>query len=166
LSLEIRTVLRITPLIVDEAVPDVDISDSGFIGSRAIKLIEITHVACRFGATDRRQSHPYDRYAPRLERRDHVVDALGIKLGAFVGMKFIACARRRMLRGGRGGRGMFTVGWCRTWFCRRWTVAQRRAVIYSEHHNDGVGFLARRQQVLDGLRPFRCVQARIVANQT
>src|SRR5262249_60668584 len=115
LSLEIRTVLRITPLIVDEAVPDVDISDPGFIGSRAIKLIEITHVACRFGATDRRQSNPYDGYAPRLERRDHVIDALGIKLGPFVGMKFIACARRRMLRGGRGGG-----GGCTFWGGRPW----------------------------------------------
>src|SRR5262249_60222845 len=111
LSLEIRTVLRITPLIVDEAVPDVDISDPGFIGSRAIKLIEITHFAFRFCATDRRQSNPYDGYAPRLERRDHVIDALGIKLGPFVGIKFIAFAPAGMLRCGRGWRDVFTFVW-------------------------------------------------------
>src|ERR1700720_721111 len=106
LSLEIRSVLHITPLIVDEAVPDIDICDPGFIGSPAGKNARGNHIACRFGPPDRRQPYPHDRYAPRLERLDHVVDALGIKLGPFVGMKLVSCARRRMLRSGRGGRGV------------------------------------------------------------
>ena len=62
--------------------------------------------------------------------------------------------------------GMFTIGRYRASFGRRGTLTQWRAVIYPEHHDDGVGFLGRRQQVLDGLRPFRCVQPRIVARQT
>src|SRR5215467_9002580 len=76
LSLEIWPVLHITTLIVDEAVPDVDVGDPSFVGPGAIKLVEITHIACRFGAADRRKSHPHDRHAPRFERRDHVVYAL------------------------------------------------------------------------------------------
>src|SRR4029077_11643900 len=114
-----------------------------FIGSRTIKLVEVTHIACRFGPTDRRQPYPHDRYAPRLERRDHVIDALGIKLGPFVGMKLVSCAWRRVLRSDRGGWRMFTVGRCRASFGRRRTLAQWRAVIHPEHHNDGIGFFGR-----------------------
>jgi hypothetical protein len=39
LSFEIRPVLDIAPLIVNEAVPDIDIGDTGFNGSSAIKLV-------------------------------------------------------------------------------------------------------------------------------
>jgi len=41
LSLEIRPLLRIVSVVIDEAVPDVDIGDAGFLGACAIKLVEI-----------------------------------------------------------------------------------------------------------------------------
>ena len=37
-SLEIRTVLDIAPLIINETVPDIDIRDTGFVGARAVKV--------------------------------------------------------------------------------------------------------------------------------
>src|SRR6516225_3968825 len=99
LAFEVRALHRVTSLLVDEAVPDIDVNDSGFFGARAIKLVEITHVAGRFWAADGRQSDPHDRHAFALERRDHVVDAFGVDRRPWVGMKFIgAAAGRRPLR--------------------------------------------------------------------
>ena len=76
LSLEVRALLGVVALLVNEAVPDIDIGDAGFLRAGAVKLIEVTHVARRLGAADRRHSHPKHRHALALERRDHVVDAL------------------------------------------------------------------------------------------
>ena len=39
LSFKIRPVLDIAPLIVNEAVPNIDIGDTGFVGARAVKLV-------------------------------------------------------------------------------------------------------------------------------
>ena len=39
LSFEIRTVLDIAPLVVNEAIPDVDIGDASFVSPCAIKLV-------------------------------------------------------------------------------------------------------------------------------
>src|SRR5690242_21414544 len=79
LTFEVGTLHRITSLLVDKAVPDVDIDDAGFFGAPTIELVEIAYVAGGLGTADCRQSHPHDRDAFALERRNHVVDAFGVE---------------------------------------------------------------------------------------
>ena len=119
LAFEIRALHRVASLLVDEAVPDIDIGDAGLFGARAIKLVEIAHIAGRFGAADRRQPNPEHRHAFALKRGDHVVDALFVKLGPFVGVKLVDSAGRPALRFGRGRRRLFAV--------RRWRIRRRQA---------------------------------------
>src|SRR5215472_18358474 len=63
LTFKVRTLHRITSLLVDETIPEVDIGDPGFFGALAIELVEIAHVAGGFRAADRWQSYPNDRRA-------------------------------------------------------------------------------------------------------
>src|SRR3989442_77725 len=74
LPLEIRAGGGEAAVLVDEAVPHVDIDDAGLLGAAAIEVVEINHFGGRTGAADRRQADPEHRRALGLERRDRVVD--------------------------------------------------------------------------------------------
>src|SRR5262249_48867617 len=103
LALEIRALHDETALLVDEAVPGVDVGDAGLLGAATEQIVEIAQVRRRLGATDRRKPDPEHRHVLGLERRDRVIDALDVELGPFVGAEFVADhAGRRAFRLGRG----------------------------------------------------------------
>ena len=99
------------------------------------------------GAADRWSSHPNDRYAPRLERSDHVIDALGINLHHSVSDSKLASAAGAARWRRRGPDGRRKVKWLPLPAVR---ASRNDGQHAAEHHNNGVGFFGRRQQVFDG----------------
>ena len=98
LTLEIRPLRRVAALLVDKAVPDIDIDDAGLLGPAAIELVEIGGVRGRLGAALRRQADPEHRHAAALQCRDGRVDPLDIGGLPLVGMELERTGRRRPCR--------------------------------------------------------------------
>ena len=55
LTLEVGALDNEAAVVVDEAVPDVDVSDAGLFRTGAIQIVQVLHIAGRFRAADRRQ---------------------------------------------------------------------------------------------------------------
>ncbi len=154
LTFEVGTLKREVSLVVDKAVPDVDVNDTRLLRTRSIKVVEIAHVGGRLGAADRRQADPQHRHAFAFQRSDHVVDAFGIDLFPLVGVEVVQVARSASLDfsgwRGRGGAVERTVRRClcrplplrrrltRLWAgTRRSPVAELCAVVQAKHDDDG-----------------------------
>ena len=156
------------------------------LGAGAENLVEIAHVAGRLGAVDRRQADPQHRHAFTLEGCNHVVDALCVKLGPFVGVIVVTAGRALAWRLARGDRRLLAVrlggiGWrglvlvlrlglrlrrlrgLRRRF-RRHLVAERQPVVETEHDHDGARLLVD-EGILDDARPFERIVLGIVANE-
>ena len=189
LALEVGPLHHKLTLLVDEAVPDIDIGDAGFFRPRAIKFVEVIHIACRFGATDCRQSDPEHRHALTLGRGNHVVDALFVKLGPYVGAKLVIAGRRPVLRLGRISGRLLGVGRRRvrrrrgiccsliarrcllrsltlgpSFIWRRRALTQRQPIVHAQHDDNGTRLFCR-QHIFDRLRPIQRVRAHVVAHK-
>jgi hypothetical protein len=103
LAFKVRTLGGIASLIIDKAVPNVDVNNSGFFSALAIQFVQIAYVASRFRATNRWQPDPNNRHTLALKRRDHRVDALHIERRPLFGLEINVVERipRRYLRGAR-----------------------------------------------------------------
>ncbi len=109
LALEVGAGLGEAAVLVDEAVPDVDVDDARLVGAAAVELVEERDVAGVAAGAHRGQADPEDRNAGGLERGDGVVDALDIGLAPGVGAELVGpCGRgagcRRIRCGSRLGR--------------------------------------------------------------
>ncbi len=101
LPFEIRAARGEIAVLVDEAVPHVDIGNPGLFGVTAIELVEIGEVRGRTSSANGRQSNPEHRHALALEDRDHLVDAPAVGLAPFFRAKLVGHHRAgRRLGGG------------------------------------------------------------------
>src|SRR5215218_9264963 len=82
-------------VLVDETIPHVHVDDSGLLPSRPVEVVEVGEIGARSLSADRRQAHPDHRNAFALERRNRVVDALGVKLAPFFRTEFVCGGGRR-----------------------------------------------------------------------
>ncbi len=92
--------------VVDEAVPDIDVDDTGAFGALTIEVVEIKRIGGRLGTADRRQPDPEHRHAFALERGNGLIDALGINGSPLVATEFEHAGRRRFCFGFRCGDGL------------------------------------------------------------
>ena len=63
LALNVGAGLGIAAVLVDEAVPNIDIDDARLIGPASVEVVEKRDVGGRFLSAQRRQPHPEHRYA-------------------------------------------------------------------------------------------------------
>src|SRR6516162_385173 len=89
LAFKVRTLAGIASLIIDKAVPNVDVNNPSLFSALAIQSVQIAYVAGRPSATNRRQSDPNNRHTLALKRRHHRVDALQVERRPFVGLEII-----------------------------------------------------------------------------
>src|SRR5262245_43060863 len=190
LSLVIRTLRRIAPRLVDEAVPDVGVDDARLFRPAAIELVKVGRVFARLYAALRRETNPDHRNTGAFERRNGGVDALDVgELPLFraefpgavgrlaylfrrhVGIAF--CRLTRLLLEVRSHR--------RAWYSsrrsrrrirlrratrRRWwrnLLADRMTIVVSDHHHDDLGFLDS-DSLARRLRPVE-IAARVIADE-
>src|ERR1700716_1992921 len=78
LALVVWPLRREAAALVHEAVPDVDIGDTGFICAAAVDLVEIGGIGACLGAALRGQADPDHGDTGALERRDGCVYALDV----------------------------------------------------------------------------------------
>ncbi|EJW09533.1 hypothetical protein A33M_1207 [Rhodovulum sp. PH10] len=152
-------------VLVDEAVPDVDIDDAGALGAAAIEIVEIAEIAHRAGAAHRRGADPEHRHAGALQRGDGGVDPLDIEFRPFFRAKLVAwpgAAVVVIVVGiGRGGLscgltcGLLRIG------ARR--LVDRPAVLEADHHHHVVRVLGR-QRLADIGRPVGVLALQVGAH--
>jgi hypothetical protein len=90
LALEIRPIGRKVSVLVDKAVPDVNVDDASPFGVVPVKIIEIGDIGRRLRSADRRQPAPEHRHSLALERSDRVVDALTVELVPLLRSELVA----------------------------------------------------------------------------
>src|SRR6516162_11089686 len=178
----IRSLWRELPVLIDKAVPNIDIDNSCLLRLAAVEFVEISRIGTRLRATLGGQANPDDRNAGALQCRDGGVDALDVsELPLFrlefprsVGRLARLCGRhvamllldrlplqiRRRRWEWRGRLYRLRIRW------RRWRslLTDGLAIIVSDHHDDEFGFLGG-NDLARHLRPF-AIAAPIVADET
>src|SRR6516164_3343952 len=74
----IRSLWRELPVLIDKAVPNIDIDNSCLLRLAAVEFVEISRIGTRVRATLGGQANPDDRNAGALQCRDGGVDALDV----------------------------------------------------------------------------------------
>src|SRR5260370_9418904 len=90
LPFEIRAARGEIAVLVDEAVPHVDIGNPGLFRVTAIELVEIGEVRGRTSSANGRQSNPEHRHALALEDRDHLAPPPAVRLPPFFRATFVS----------------------------------------------------------------------------
>src|SRR5215471_15178218 len=178
----IRSLWRELPVLIDKAVPNIDIDNSCLFSLAAVEFVEISRVRTGVRATLGGQTNPDDRNAGALQCRDGGVDALDVSELPLFRLEFprsvVRLARlcRRhvaMLLLDRLPLKIRSRRWdCRGRLCRlrvRWRrrrslLTDGLAIIVSDHHDDEVGFLGN-DDLARHLRPF-AIAALIVPDET
>src|SRR5215472_16675265 len=178
----IRSLWREPPVLINKAVPNIDIDDSCLLSLAAVQFVEISGIGTRVRATLGGQTNPDDRNAGALQCRDGGVDALDVSELPLFRLEFpwsvIRLARlcRCLIR-------MLLLDCLpllirsRRWDCRgrlyRLRVRRRGrrslftdglAIIVSDHHYDEVRLLGS-DDLARHLRPLT-IAALIVTNET
>src|SRR5450755_3272249 len=107
LAFEIRTRRGEAAVLVDEAVPHIDIDDAGLVGAAAIEIVQEWNIGRRALAPQWRQADPEDRHTRRLECRDGVVDPPDVSLAPRISAEFESLGAPGRGRLGSGGRSWF-----------------------------------------------------------
>src|SRR5262249_30024881 len=94
LALIVWPLRREAAALVHEAVPDVDVGDTGLIRAAAVDLVEIGGIGASLGAALRGQADPDHGGTGALERRDGGVYALDVGNLPLLGMEFPRTIRR------------------------------------------------------------------------
>src|SRR5215510_4277851 len=178
----IRSLWREPPVLIDKAVPNIDIDNSCLLSLAAVKFVEVRRLGTGVCATLGGQTNPDDRNAGALQCRDGGVDALDVsELPLFrlefprsvvrlarlcrrqVGMLLLDCMplRIRSRRWDCRGR-LYRLRVC--WRRRRSLLTDGLAIIVSDHHDDEFGFLGS-DDLARHLRPL-VLAARIVPDET
>src|SRR6516165_798745 len=178
----IRSLWRELPVLIDKAVPNIDIDNSCLLSLAAVEFVEIRRLGTRVRATLGGQTNPDDWNAGALQCRDGGVDALDVSELPLFRLEFprsvVRLARlcRRQVR-------MLLLDWlplqirrpwrdCRgrlyrlgvRWRRRRSLLTDGLAIVVSDHHNDEFGFLGS-DDLACHLRPF-AIAALIVTDET
>src|SRR5262249_22451571 len=155
----IRSLWREPHVLIDKAVPNIDIDNSCLLSLAAVEFVEIRRIGTGVCATLGGQTNPDDRNASALQCRDGGVDALDVselplfrlELPRSVVRLARLCRRhlamllldrlplqiRRHRWGCRGRLYRLRVRWRR----RRSLLTDGLAIVVSDHHYDEVGFL-------------------------
>src|SRR5271155_3139271 len=107
LAVEVETRLGEAAVLVDKAVPHIDIDDPGLVGAAAVQVVQKWNVGRRASGPQWRQANPEDRDPRRLECRDGVVDPPDVSLTPCIGAEFESLGASGRGRLGSGGRGWF-----------------------------------------------------------
>src|SRR6516225_9037619 len=173
----IRSLWRELPVLIDKAVPNIDIDNSCLLRLAAVEFVEISRIGTRLRATLGGQANPDDRNAGALQCRDGGVDALDVselplfrlefprsvgRLARLCGRRvaMLLLDRRRRRWDWRGRLYRLRV----RWRGRRSLLTDSLAIIVSDHHDDEFGFLGS-DDLARHLRPF-AIAAPIVADET
>src|SRR6516165_10058060 len=155
----IRSLWRELPVLIDKAVPNIDIDDSCLLSLAAVDFVEISRIGTSICPTLGGQTNPDDRNAGALQCRDGGVDALDVSELPLFRLEFprsvVRLARlfwrqvamllldrlplriRSRRRDWRGRLYRLRVRW------RRWRslLTDGLAIIVADHHDDEFGFL-------------------------
>src|SRR5215470_12132649 len=178
----IRSLWREPPVLIDKAVPNIDIDNSCLLSLAAVEFVEISRLGTRVCATLGGQTNPDDRNAGALQCRDSGIDALDVSELPLFRLEFPRSVVRRA-RLCRRQVGMLLLDrlplqirsrrWdrrgrlCRLrirWRKRRGLLTDGLAIIVSDHHNDEFGFLGN-DDLARHLRPL-AIAALIVTDET
>src|SRR5262249_8689388 len=178
----IRSLCRELPVLVDKAVPNIDIDNSCLLGLAAVEFVEISRIGTGVSATLGGQTNPDDRNAGALQCRDGGVDALDVSALPLFRLEFPRSVGRlarlfrrhaRMLLLDRLPLQIRRRRWdCRgrlyrrrvRWRGRRSLLADGLAIIVSDHHDDEFGFLGS-DDLARHLRPL-AIAVLIVTDET
>src|SRR6266700_4191261 len=178
----IRSLWRELPVLIDKAVPNIDIDNSCLLSLAAVKFVEIRRLVGGVCTTLGGQTNPDDRNAGALQCRDGGVDALNVSELPLFRLEFprsvVRLARlcRRKVRMLLLDRLPLQIR-SRRWDCRgrlyrlrvRWRgwrslLTDGLAIIVSDHHDDEFGFLGN-DDLARHLRPL-AIAALIVPDET
>src|SRR5215470_15012172 len=167
----IRSLWREPPVLIDKAVPNIDIDDSCLLSLAAVEFVEISRIGARVRATLGGQTNPDDRNARALQCRDGGVDALDVSELPLFRLE-LPWSVVRLARLCRRHLAMLLLDRLplqirrrrRDWRGRLYRLRVRRrgrrnfltdglAIVVSEHHDDEVGFLVS-DNLARHLRPF------------
>src|SRR6516165_8219389 len=178
----IRSLWREFPVLIDKAIPNIDIDNSCLLSLAAVKFVEIRRVSGGVRVALGGQTDPDDRNAAAFQCRNGGVDALDIRVLPLFRLKFPRSVGRLARLCGRQV-GMLLLDrlplrvWRRRWACLLWLWrlrVRRRGrrrfltdgltIVVSDHHDDEVGFLGS-DNLARHLRPFD-IAALIVPDET
>src|SRR5215510_14327985 len=178
----IRSLWREPPVLIDKAVPNVDIDNSCLLSLAAVEFVEIRRIGTGACATLGGQTNPDDRNANALQCRNGGIDALDVSALPLFRLEFprsvvrLAPLCRRHLAMLLLDRLPLQIR-RRHWDWRGWLYrlrVRRRgrrslltdglAIIVSDHHDDEVRFLGS-DDLARHLRPL-ALAALIVTNET
>src|SRR6516165_377727 len=176
----IRSLWRELPVLIDKAVPNIDIDNSCLLRLAAVEFVEISRIGTRLRATLGGQANPDDRNAGALQCRDGGVDALDVSELPLFRLEFPRSVGRLARLCGRHVAMLLLdrlplIIRRRRWDWRgrlcRLRVRGRRslltdglAIIVSDHHDEEFGFLGN-DDLARHLRPL-ALSALIVTNET
>src|SRR6516162_9656815 len=178
----IRSLWRELPVLIDKAVPNIDIDNSCLLSLAAVQFVEISRLGTGVCPTLGGQTNPDDRNAGALQCRDGGVDALDVSELPLFRLEFPRsvvrlarlCRRHlamllldRLPLQIRRRRWDWRGRLCRLrvrWRGRRSLLTDGLAIIISDHHDDEFGFLGN-DDLAHHLRPL-ALAALIVTNET
>src|SRR6516164_10238784 len=152
----IRSLWRELPVLIDKAIPNIDIDNSCLLSLAAVKFVEIRRVSGGVRVALGGQTDPDDRNAAAFQCRDGGVDSLDVRLLPLFRLKFprsggglARLCRRQTLLLDRlplqvRRRGWACLGWLWRRRVRRWRrslLPDRLMIVVSDHHDNEVGFL-------------------------